>query len=49
MVAPDFVAAAAGTMGAMAVAVPVLRATGDLAFLRAEMRRYAGVEEPPVA
>ena len=49
MVAPDFIAAAAGTLGAMAVAVPVLRATGDLAFLRAEMRRYAGVEEPPVA
>jgi O-antigen/teichoic acid export membrane protein len=49
MVAPDFIAAAAGTMGAMAVAVPVLRATGDLAFLRAEMRRYAGVEEQPVA
>jgi O-antigen/teichoic acid export membrane protein len=49
MVAPDFIAAAAGTMGAMAVAVPVLRATGDLAFLRAEMRRYAGVEEQPAA
>jgi hypothetical protein len=47
--APGVIAAAAGTIAAAAVAVPVLRATGDLAFLRSEMRFYPSADDQPVA